>query len=354
MTVRPAFTLGILGSGQLGRMIAIAAAELGIPSHIYAPDASTSPAGQVAAHVQTAEYQDAEALAEFAAGVEAVVCEFENVPASALAILAELVPVSPGAKALQTAQSRQAEKTLARELGIAVPDFWPVASAAELADALVVLDGPGILKTDRMGYDGKGQIRLDSRAAAGEIWQQMGGVPCVLERLVDFSAEISFLVARDAAGQLSHFPASQNSHQDGILARSVAPADCAETLLAEGRQAVSRLAEALQLVGVLAMESFVTATGQLLFNEIAPRPHNSFHWTIEGCATSQFTQLVRVLAGMGFGATDMDRGWQMVNLLGQDMDQVADHLARPHRRVHLYGKTEARPGRKMGHVSWPI
>ncbi len=205
MTVRPAFTLGILGSGQLGRMIAIAAAELGIPSHIYAPDASTSPAGQVAAHAHTAEYQDAEALAEFAAGVEAVVCEFENVPASALAILAELVPVSPGAIALQTAQSRQAEKTLARELGIAVPDFWPVASAAELADALVVLDGPGILKTDRMGYDGKGQIRLDNRAAAGEIWQQMGGVPCVLERLVDFSAEISFWspVMRQASSAIS-------------------------------------------------------------------------------------------------------------------------------------------------------
>ena len=354
MSARPPFTLGILGSGQLGRMIAVAAAQLGIPCHIYAPDAPDSPAGQLATRIYTADYQDAAALAEFAAGVEAVVCEFENVPASALAILSEQVPVSPGAKALQTAQSRQAEKSLAAELGIKVPDFWPVSSAAELADALAALDGLGILKTDRMGYDGKGQIRLDSRAAAEQVWQQIGSVPCVLERLVDFSAEISFLVARDAAGQLCHFPASQNSHQDGILARSVAPADCDAALLAEGRQAVAQLAEALQLVGVLAMESFVTTAGQLLFNEIAPRPHNSFHWTIEGCVTSQFTQLVRVLAGMGFGATDMDRPWQMVNLLGQDMDQIAGHLASPQRRVHLYGKTEARPGRKMGHVSWPV
>ena len=354
MSTRPPFTLGILGSGQLGRMIALAAAELGIPCHVFAPDAPQSPAGQIAVQTLAADYRDAAALAEFAAGVDAVVCEFENVPASALTILSDLLPVSPGAKALETAQSRQAEKTLARDLGIEVPDFWPVASADGLATALVALDGPGILKTDRMGYDGKGQIRLDSRAEAEKIWQQMGGVPCVLERLVDFSAEVSFLVARDAAGQLCHFPASQNSHQDGILARSVAPADCDAAVLEAGRQAVAKLADALQLVGVLAMESFVTATGQLLFNEIAPRPHNSFHWTIEGCATSQFTQLVRVLAGMGFGSPEMDRPWQMVNLLGEDMDQIADHLARPGRHLHLYGKTEPRPGRKMGHVSWPL
>lgn len=357
------FTLGILGGGQLGRMTSIAAAQLGIAVHIYAPDAATSPAAEVSSAATTAPYEDTQALAKFGQSVDAVISEFENVPAKVMEILSAYCPVSPGVKALAVAQNRLSEKALARELGIATPDFWAVRSPSDLQTALAELNGDGILKTTRLGYDGKGQMRIatgdvPNAAAAKVIFTSMHSDELILESLVPFVSEVSFLVGRRADGALSIFPASQNLHVNGILAHSVAPAELPDELREAGQSAACAIASALNLVGLLAMEAFIGPDGTLIFNEIAPRPHNSFHWTIEGCQTSQFTQLVRIMAGLPFGGTQM-RGqgqgqWQMQNLLGQHMCDIPSHLEQPARSVHLYGKTEAKTDRKMGHVSWPV
>lgn len=349
-----AFTLGILGSGQLGRMTAIAAAQLGIKSHIYAPDAEGSPAAEVAAFATTAAYDDKAALESFARSVDAVTSEFENVPASTMTFLSDFVPASPGAKALGVAQNRLAEKRLARDLGIDVPEFWAIHSEADLTSALDALNGKGVLKTTTMGYDGKGQMRVSTGDDAKAIFAEMHADELILEAFVPFDYEVSFLVGRTTDGQISHFPATKNHHENGILATSIAPAACPETVVAAGQKAAEDIANALELTGVMAMESFITTEGKLVFNEIAPRPHNSFHWTIEGCATSQFTQLVRIMANLPFGSTEARGRWQMENLLGQHMAEIPSHLSQPNRAVHLYGKSDAKTDRKMGHVTWPL
>ena len=344
-------TIGVLGSGQLGRMIAIAAAQLGVRAHIYAPDANNSPAGDIAYATTTAAYDDDAALTAFAQSIDVVTSEFENVPARVMEILAAHCPVSPGQAALHTAQNRIREKTMARELGIDTPRFWHVTSSNELTAAMAALAGPAILKTCEMGYDGKGQARITPTDNADEIFASLGSDNLILEEMIAFEREVSFLVARDKNGTVSHFPPAQNDHRNGILARSVAPAPISEDLIAAGQAATAKLANAVDLFGVMALESFITADGRLLFNEIAPRPHNSFHWTIEGCATSQFTQLARLLAGMPFGATQSYGTWQMDNLLGEDMGTVPDLTATNGVHIHLYGKAEAKTGRKMGHVT---
>jgi len=344
-------TIGILGSGQLGRMLAIAAAQLGLKAHIYAPDAATSPAGDVAHKTTTAAYDDRAALEQFAGDVDVVTSEFENVPAEVMAILSAKCPTSPGQAALHTAQHRIREKTLARSLGIATPQFWPIGNAGDLKAAMRGHGLPGILKTCTLGYDGKGQVRVKPSDDLDAAFASLGSDDAILEEMVDFAAEASFLVARNQAGEISHFPASLNHHRNGILAQSAAPAPLHDEIIEEGQQAAARLAESLELFGLLALEAFVTVDGRLLFNEIAPRPHNSFHWTIEGCATSQFTQLARLLAGMPFGATHSYGQWQMDNLLGEDMWKLPDLLLSAGTHVHLYGKAEAKQGRKMGHMT---
>jgi len=344
-------TIGILGGGQLGRMLAIAAAQLGLTTHVYAPDADSSPAGQVATRTTTASYDDANALRSFAQSVDAVTSEFENVPAATMEVIGAICMASPGVAALQAAQHRIAEKTLATGLGIPTPRFWQVRNLDDLTLAMEALGGDAILKTCRMGYDGKGQIRLspgDDLAAA--LTSIDSGDP-ILEELIGFEGEISALLARDAKGAICHFPAAQNRHLNGILARSVAPAPVIPAVVEAAQTAAAALAESVNLVGLLAVEFFIATDGRLLFNEMAPRPHNSFHWTIEGCATSQFTQLARVLAGLGFGDTTAYGCWQMDNLLGQDMDRVPELLAQSGAHLHLYGKPEARQDRKMGHVT---
>ena len=346
-------TLGILGSGQLGRMTAIAAAYLGIRTIIFAPDAQNSPASGVCESTITASYDDKEALAHFASQSDAIITEFENIPAKTMAFLAETVAVCPGTDALRVAQNRIAEKSLARELGIGVPDFWAVTSADELADALADLGGRGIVKTTTLGYDGKGQIAVDGTSDAHTIWDTLGTHEAILESFVSFSHEVSFLVWRTKHGSTGCFPAAENQHENGILARTVAPApSLSEALYNNGAAAAIKIAEAVGLEGVLAMETFVTDEGQLLFNEIAPRPHNSFHWTIEGCETSQFTQLVRIACGLVPGSTAARAVFTMDNLLGEHMGQVPALLSKPGVSVHLYGKSEARVGRKMGHATW--
>ena len=346
-------TIGILGSGQLGRMTAIAAAQMGIRAHIFAPDANSSPAAEVAHCATQAPYEDEAALAAFGQTIDAVTSEFENVPAVTMDILAKHCPVSPGHNALHVAQNRLREKTLASDLGIATPAFWAVRSADDLAEALSALSGKGVLKTTEQGYDGKGQMRIATGDDAGTIWAEMNTGETILESFIDFSAEVSFLVWRGADGRSGAFPPALNTHKNGILATSIGPApDIDPKTLARGAEAAMAIAEAVNLHGVLAMEAFVSNTGEIMFNEIAPRPHNSFHWTIEGCVTSQFTQLVRLIAGLGPGDTAARGTWQMDNLLGEDLHRLPALYADGGKAVHLYGKADTRTGRKMGHVTW--
>jgi len=347
-------TIGILGSGQLGRMIAIAACQLGLRAHIYAPDAAHSPAGDIAHDTTTAAYDDETALRAFGEAVDVVTSEFENVPSLVLEILGEYGPVSPGTKALHTAQHRIREKTLANELGIGTPRFWHIRSIDDLNAAMAELNGAGILKTCQLGYDGKGQARIAPGDDLAAAFANLGSDDVILEEMIAFTAEISFLVARGIDGSISHFPASMNDHSGGILARSIAPAAIDPDLIKTGQAACEMLANAVDLFGVMALESFVTDDGRLLFNEIAPRPHNSFHWTIEGCATSQFTQLARTLASMEMGATNAYGQWQMDNLLGEDMGKVPALIKTPGVHLHLYGKAKAKTGRKMGHTNRQI
>ncbi|MGC6485174.1 MAG: 5-(carboxyamino)imidazole ribonucleotide synthase [Candidatus Puniceispirillales bacterium] len=344
--------IGILGGGQLGRMTAIAAAELGYRCHVFAPPGD-APATDIAAFSTRAAYDDDAALKAFADAVDTVTSEFENVPAAAMALIAETTPVSPGVAALEVAQHRIAEKTLARDLGIATPAFAAITSAADITAPLAAMPGGAILKTCRLGYDGKGQARISTSADAEEGFARLASDDCILEERIDFTAEASFLVARCADGRIAHFPASINSHENGILALSDAPASAEilpPALLREGQQAVEAMANHLGLVGLLAMETFITAKG-LVFNEIAPRPHNSFHWTIEGTATSQFSQLVRAVTGLPLGSTEALGQWQMQNILGEHMAILKAAMAEPGAFIHRYGKAEPRPGRKMAHIT---
>jgi len=344
--------LGILGGGQLGRMTAIAAAELGYKVHIFAPQGD-APACDFAFATTRADYTDDDALKSFGMAVDAVTSEFENVPATVMDTLAQYAPVSPGRAALEVAQHRIAEKTLATNIGIAVPRFAAITSAQDLASAMADMPHGAILKTCRLGYDGKGQARLAGGDDLDAAWQSLGSDDCILEERIAFSAEASFLVARTSDGQIKHFPASINHHENGILSQSRAPADpmlLSDDYLKQGQDMVAALAEALELVGVLAMETFITADG-LIFNEIAPRPHNSFHWTIEGTKTSQFAQLVRAVMGLPLGDTAAMGRWQMDNILGEDMAKLDAALGEEGVFVHRYGKAAAKPGRKMAHLT---
>jgi 5-(carboxyamino)imidazole ribonucleotide synthase len=347
-------TIGILGSGQLGRMIAIAAAEMGVRAHIFAPDAQESPAAEVAYRATQADYTDQAALREFAASIDAVTSEFENVPADAIRVLSDYFPASPGAKALHIAQNRLREKDLAKSLSIQTPSYTAIRSADELSIALEQLSGNAILKTTELGYDGKGQIRVSAQDTdAGALWAALNTSEAILEGFVDFKAEVSFLAWRDEHGKMGVFPPAQNLHRNGILAKSTAPAaDISASALEAGNKAVCAIAEAVDLHGILAMEAFIGANDTLIFNEIAPRPHNSFHWTIEGCVTSQFQQLVRIITGLGAGDTQARGVYVMENLLGEDLHRLDSLYADGTKSVHLYGKTEAREGRKMGHVTY--
>lgn len=347
--------IGILGGGQLGRMTIEAASALGYRCHVFAPEGD-APASDIAAATTRADYTDTAALTAFANSVDSVVCEFENVPVEAMDKLASYVPVCPGSKALRAAQHRLAEKDKARALGIPTPRYAAVNDSASLADALSRFGG-GILKTCRMGYDGKGQMRLAKDADPANALAHLGNDDLILEEIVDFTAEASFLVARDQKGEICVWPASINQHRNGILHLSEAPATediLTPALLDKGTAAVIAIAEDLELTGVLAAEMFISRGGDLLFNEIAPRPHNSFHWTIEGTETSQFSQLVRIAAGLPMGRVHATGRWRMTNILGEDMPMLDAAIAEPGVYIHRYGKAEARPGRKMAHLNQRI
>jgi 5-(carboxyamino)imidazole ribonucleotide synthase len=350
----PGDTIGILGGGQLGRMMALAAARLGLRCHIYAPEAS-NPAFQVAEKHSVGQYDDEAALRRFAASVQCVTYEFENVPARTVEILAGRVPVRPGAKALAVCQDRILEKQMARDLGAKTADFAAVDSLDQLKLAIARIGTPSILKTRRFGYDGKGQSVIRRSEDADSAWASVAGQPCILESFVSFTREVSVIAARGLDGAVKAFPVTENEHRDQILRRSFVPATLHPRTANLAIQIASRIATALDYVGVFAVEFFVVGEGEaetVYVNEIAPRVHNSGHWTLDGAATSQFEQHVRAICGLPLGATAVSAARvEMTNLIGDDVHQWKTLMAEADTQVHLYGKGEPRPGRKMGHIT---
>jgi 5-(carboxyamino)imidazole ribonucleotide synthase len=351
MIVPPGSTIGIVGGGQLGRMLAMAAAQLGYKCHIYAPD-EAPPAAEVSAFFSRGAFEDEEALARFGASVDVATYEFENIAAGPLSALSARTPLYPPRAALEIAQDRISEKQFVLELGGRPAPFAAVEDAAGLDAALDAVGTPAILKTRRFGYDGKGQARIIERWEAGAAWEALRGAPSVLESFVDFEAEFSILLCRSASGETVTWDAPENSHVGGILDHSEVPARPGlRNAVEEAKALACRIADRLDYVGVLTLEFFASAKGAI-FNEMAPRVHNSGHWTIEGALTSQFENHIRAICGLPLGATEMVvPRVSMQNLIGDDIDAWPDILADPTARLHLYGKGDARRGRKMGHVT---
>jgi len=347
----PGAVIGILGGGQLGRMLATAAARLGFDVHIFT-DETDSPAARVAARTIVADYDDAAALAAFARGVGVVTSEFENVPAAtAEALIGAGAIVRPNPRVLAAAQDRIDEKTLFQSLGIDTAPFAPVETRAGLDRALDAIGMPAILKTRRLGYDGKGQARIMTPAEADGGFAAMAGQPAILEGFCAFEREVSMVAARGADGAFACYDLVENVHEGGILRRTTAPARCAGEIGARAADIARRVADALDYVGVIAIEFFLMADGSLIANEMAPRVHNSGHWTLDACACDQFEQHIRAVAGWALGPTDRLCDAEMTNLIGDDALAWERYAADPSARLHLYGKREARPGRKMGHVT---
>lgn len=344
----PGSTIGILGGGQLGRMLSMAAARLGYRSHIYEP--GTAPAADVAHALTQAPYDDLEALARFARDCDLITFEFENIPAPALDVLARTTPLFPDRRALETSQDRMAEKTFLAGLGLATAPFAPIDSPADLAAALAATGTPAILKTRRLGYDGKGQARVMASADGPAALNSLQGAPAIAEGFVHFSREISVIAARGRDGSVSAYDPGENVHTDGILATTTVPAALPLKLRTDAVLIASRILSALDYVGVMGVELFVTPDG-LVVNEIAPRVHNSGHWTQAGCAVDQFEQHIRAIAGWPLGDGHRHANVVMENLIGADVDRARALAAQPGVQIHLYGKAQARPGRKMGHIN---
>jgi len=342
-------TIGILGGGQLGRMLAVAASRLGLRCHIFEPGANP-PAGDVAHSVTTAPYEDEGALRAFAAQVDVITYEFENIPTSALDVLEALRPIRPGREALRISQDRLTEKEFLTGLGLRTAPFAVVDNADDLARGLAQIGAPAILKTRRFGYDGKGQARLNSADDAGAAMQEMAGAPALLEGFVPFSHEVSVIAARGADGAVACFDPGENVHRNGILHTTTVPARLAPAQRSDAVLMAARILNALDYVGVLGVELFVTRAG-LVVNEIAPRVHNSGHWTQNGCAIDQFEQHIRAVAGWPLGDGKRHSDVVMENLIGDDIAKVPDIARETHAALHLYGKAECKPGRKMGHVN---
>jgi 5-(carboxyamino)imidazole ribonucleotide synthase len=349
MTVPPGSTIGIIGGGQLGRMLSIAAAQLGYRCLVLAPDAEPSAAQVATGHIRAA-YDDADALRSFAEAVDVATYEFENIPVTPLAVLGD--KLRPGISSLEIAQDRAVEKRFIEACGARITAWREVNDCADLDAAAKSLGFPLVLKTRRFGYDGKGQAWIRSSKEADAAWNAIAGFPAVVEAAVDFAAEFSVIVARWADGRHTFWDSAENEHGEGILRRSTVPcSDLVAAQVEEAREAALRIAEALDHIGVLTVEFFASETGPVI-NEIAPRVHNSGHWTIEGAVTSQFEQHIRAICDLPPGSTDLTgRGATMDNLIGRDLDRWPALVAEEGAHVHIYGKGEARPGRKMGHVT---
>lgn len=353
-TILPGSTLGVLGSGQLGRMFALAAREMGYRVHVFSPVAD-SPTGQVADVEVVAPYDDLDAVANFASACDAITLEFENVPTPAAEEAAKHAPVRPGAWVLHTIQHRAREKGTLRDEGIGVTPFEPVTSRSELDSAIASLGTPGVLKTARGGYDGKGQMTIDSPGGADEAWRELDTTDAIYEAFIDFDREVSVVVARGSDGETVTFEPFENEHANHVLDVTIVPARLPSDVAREARETASLIVEILDVVGVLCVEYFVQPDGTLLVNELAPRPHNSGHLTVDACASSQFDLQVRALCGLTLGSTELLAPAAMANILGDVWDggepDWETALQDPSVKLHLYGKSDARPGRKMGHLT---
>ncbi|MBV0911241.1 5-(carboxyamino)imidazole ribonucleotide synthase [Anianabacter salinae] len=343
-------TIGILGGGQLGRMLSVAAARLGYKTCVFDP-AGDCPASHVANFHLQAGYGDVHALARFAAACDVVTYEFENIPTAALDAIEAHVAIRPSREALRVSQDRLTEKRFLNDLGLATAPHAEVNSLDDLTAAIASIGTPAILKTRRFGYDGKGQVRLDTPEDAAEAWAAMADAPSILECFVAFEREVSVIGARGLGGDVACFDPGENVHQGGILRTTTVPAALSASARTDAVLIAARILSALDYVGVMGVEVFVTAEGALVVNEIAPRVHNSGHWTQNGCAVDQFEQHIRAVAGLPLGDGQRHADVVMENLIGEDIASVPDILKEPDAALHLYGKAEARPGRKMGHVN---
>ncbi len=354
LPLAPGAVIGILGGGQLGRMAAQAAAQMGYRSHVYCPTAH-EPASQVTDLCTVAAYDDWAALSVFADHVDVVTFEFENVPAATAAHLAERVAVHPSPQVLAICQNRLREKGFCRSVGVPTTQYAPVRDRESLQAALANFPLPAVLKTTELGYDGKGQTTLMPGADPAEAWAAIAGdkgeLEAILEAFVDFRLEISVIVARDATGHIESFVPVENRHKNHILDKTLAPADIPDAVAAQAKAIATTIAEKIDLTGMLGIEMFVTRDDQVLVNEMAPRPHNSGHWTMDACLVSQFEQFIRAVAGLPLGAPKRHSNAVMNNLVGADANHWLELLAEPGAKLHLYGKNQARPGRKMGHVN---
>ncbi|MEM9105451.1 MAG: 5-(carboxyamino)imidazole ribonucleotide synthase [Pseudomonadota bacterium] len=344
-------TVGIVGGGQLGRMLAVAAARLGLQTIVLEPG-EKCPAAQVSSSQITAAYDDPDALDTLAVLSDVITYEFENVPVEAARTLAEKKPVYPPPQALEVSQDRLTEKTFLHDCGIQTAEFTSVDSQEELEKALAAFNGKGVLKTRRLGYDGKGQVLFDDPGqSSAHIYTELGSVPLILESLVPFVAEISVIGARAADGKITCFDPAQNHHREGILRRSIVPADVPERAKDESRAATRKILEKLDYVGVVGVEFFVLADGTIMANELAPRVHNSGHWTQAACAVSQFEQHIRAICGLPLADATRHSDCEMENLIGDEVERLTELLQQPDTVVEIYGKHDVRPGRKMGHFT---
>lgn len=344
-------TVGILGGGQLGRMAAMAAAQLGIRVCIYTPE-EDSPASHVAPFTFVGEYTNQALLKEFASCVDVITYEFENIPVEAIRFLQKFKPVYPDDRVLEIAQHRIREKQFLNDIGIPTTRWAAIARANDIPKAMEDLGiEQAILKTARFGYDGKGQMSFHKDQDAKTAWKELKADELILEEKIDFACEISVIIARDLLGQTAIYGPILNEHRNHILSKSTVPAQIPPQLIKKAVDLTQLLSEAIDLVGVLCLEFFVTRDGKLLANEIAPRPHNSGHWTIEACLCSQFEQQIRTVCGIQVGSPDRNGDVVMLNLIGDDVKKLGLYLEMPNAAVHLYGKVDAREGRKMGHVT---
>jgi 5-(carboxyamino)imidazole ribonucleotide synthase len=349
--LEPGVTIGIIGGGQLGRMLALAAARLGFDIVVLEPEPD-SPASRVAAHTIVAPYDDAQGLRALAAAAEVVTFEFENVPAAAVTQLTDLgMDVAPGARALAVAQDRFEEKTFLNAHGCPTVAFGAATTGPEAAEAVARVGAPALMKTRREGYDGKGQRWVEHAADAADAFAALGGVPVIVEAACAFVRELSVIAVRGRDGEIAVYPLAENHHEGGILRRSLAPACVTLPIADQAERIAARVLAGLDYVGVIGIELFEMADGRLLVNEFAPRVHNTGHWTMDGCEVDQFEQHIRAVAGWPLGPTHAIAQVEMLNLLGDEAATWARLAAEPETRLHLYGKREAKPGRKMGHVN---
>ena len=342
-------TIGILGGGQLGRMLSVAASRIGLKTHIFEPGANP-PAGQVADAVTTAAYDDSEALKQFAASTDVITYEFENIPTAALDMLESHRPIRPGREALRVSQDRLVEKSFLQDLGLGTAPFADITDLASLDAAISDMGTPAILKTRRFGYDGKGQVRIGEPGEAAEALSAMAGAPAILEGFVNFSHEVSVIAARGLDGAVASFDPGENVHREGILRTTTVPARLSASQRTDAVLLAANILNALDYVGVMGVELFVTPHS-LIVNEIAPRVHNSGHWTQNGCTVDQFEQHIRAVAGWPLGDGTRYADVVMENLIGDDMDRVPGLSRNSDTALHLYGKAEVKPGRKMGHIN---